>query len=63
MPPAGIVMANVSVDPDKLPVRLPLNVTLPPDVFATTDPETGGLFGATFHVIVPDPDESDAEPE
>ena len=52
IPPCGTVIVNVSVVPDSVPERVPLNETVPVTVFARTVPDTLVALGwVSCHVI------------
>src|SRR5437016_2225505 len=63
IPPAGTVMVNVNDVPARLPVRFPLNTTMPSNVLAVTRPDTDLADCETVHDIVPAPVESETDPE
>ena len=63
IPPVGTVIVKVSEVSERVPVRLPLNATVPSEVVAVTRADTERPDCETVHVIVPDPVESDTEPE
>jgi hypothetical protein len=56
-------MVNVSEVPLRFPVRVPLKITMPNEVFAVTGAEIEPADCETTHVMVPDPLESEVEPE
>jgi hypothetical protein len=63
MPPLGTVIVNASDVSDSVPVRVPLNPAVPFAVAAVAGPDTAPPDCDRVQLIVPDPVESDAEPE
>jgi hypothetical protein len=62
MPSAGTVMENVNDEPVRVPVRFPVNATIPSEVFAVTAPVTALPDCDAVHDIVPAPVESETDP-
>ena len=55
-------MENVNDEPVSVPVRFPVNATIPSEVFAVTGPDTALPDCDAVHDIVPAPVESEADP-
>ncbi|MFL5479901.1 MAG: hypothetical protein ACJ79X_12865, partial [Gemmatimonadaceae bacterium] len=63
MPPAAILMLNVSDVPVSVPDSVPLSATVPSSVAAVAVPDIAAPDCETIQVMVPGPVESDIEPE
>jgi hypothetical protein len=62
-PPRGTEMENVSVEPVRLPERVPIKTVEPESVLAVMVPEMFNPACETVHDIRPGPVLSDADPE
>lgn len=62
-PPLGTMIVHTRLALVSVPVRVPVNATVPVDVEAVTEPDTAVPLWLKIQVICPEPVESDTGPD